>query len=67
MAHPPGRTGRAAGPPDRIEFSRDLRTGDVAAEVAFLAMDLEADGFAADAAAFIDAAWHWCRNFAAGE
>ena len=40
---------------DCIEFSRDLRTGDVAAEVAFLAMDLEADGFAADAAAFIDA------------
>ncbi|MFM7144377.1 MAG: hypothetical protein ACKO2K_20930, partial [Alphaproteobacteria bacterium] len=29
---------------DCIEFSRRLRTSDVAAEVAFLAMDLEADG-----------------------
>jgi len=29
---------------DCIEFSRRLRTSDVAAEIAFLAMDLEADG-----------------------
>lgn len=40
---------------DCIEFSRPLRTNDVAAEIAFLAMDLEADGRPDLARAFVRA------------
>jgi aminoglycoside phosphotransferase family enzyme/predicted kinase len=40
---------------DCLEFSRQLRAGDVAAEVAFLAMDLTVREQAALAAAFVDA------------
>jgi hypothetical protein len=40
---------------DAVEFSHALRCNDVASEVAFLAMDLEALGHPARAAAFVDA------------
>ena len=40
---------------DCLEFSAELRAGDVAAEVAFLAMDLVVRGHADLAAAFVDA------------
>jgi hypothetical protein len=40
---------------DCLEFSPELRTNDVASEVAFLAMDLEARGHPALARAFVDA------------
>lgn len=40
---------------DCIEFNERFRFGDVAAEVAFLAMDLDFNGYPAHAAAFVDA------------